>query len=184
MPALNGNQDLFLTIVFGLAALLYLALATRVSRAAVGPSNRAISSFLFLIGLMVAGSAFSHNTANANLYGIGRTLAVFSSSFLPLMFNIIYREFTIGRPSVTVLVTLSIVPVMSVLLAGGGLPVGQIIGASDAKGSVPKERPYRPEDVLHTMYAHLGIDPAMTFPDNSGRPRYVLERRHPIIELA
>ncbi|MBT4868167.1 MAG: DUF1501 domain-containing protein [Planctomycetaceae bacterium] len=74
--------------------------------------------------------------------------------------------------------------VMSVLLAGGGLPVGQIIGASDSKGSVPKERPYRPEDVLHTMYAHLGIDPALTFADNSGRPRAVLERRNPIIELA
>ncbi len=74
--------------------------------------------------------------------------------------------------------------VMSVLLAGGGLPVGQIIGASDSKGSVPKERPYRPEDVLHTMYAHLGIDPALTFADNSGRPRYVLERWNPIIELA
>ena len=117
VTALDGNLDQYLTIGFGLTALLYLALATRVSRAAVGPSNRAISGFLFLIGLMVAGSAFSHNTANANLYGIGRTLAVFSSSFLPLMFYIIYREFTIGRPSVTVLVTLSIVPVMSVLLA-------------------------------------------------------------------
>lgn len=74
--------------------------------------------------------------------------------------------------------------VMSVMLAGGGLPVGQIIGASDSKGSVPKERPYRPEDVLHTMYAHLGIDPSLTFDDKSGRPRYVLERRNPIIELA
>jgi hypothetical protein len=73
---------------------------------------------------------------------------------------------------------------MSVMLAGGGLPVGQIIGASDSKGSVPKERPYRPEDVLHTIYAHLGIDSALTFDDNSGRPRYVLERRNPIIELA
>lgn len=75
-------------------------------------------------------------------------------------------------------------PVMSVMLAGGGLPVGQVIGASDSKGAVPKERPYRPEDVLMTIYRHLGIDPALTFPDNSGRPRYVLERRHPIVELA
>lgn len=74
--------------------------------------------------------------------------------------------------------------VMSVLMAGGGLPVGQIIGSSDSKGAVPKDRPYRPEDVLHTMYQHLGIDPSMTFVDNSGRPRYVLERRNPIIELA
>jgi PAS domain-containing protein len=117
VTALDGNLDQYLTIGFGLTALLYLALAARVSRAAVGPSNRAISSFLFLIGLMVAGSAFSYNTANANLYGIGRTLAVFSGSFLPLMFYIIYREFTIGRPSVAVWVTLSVVPVMSVLLA-------------------------------------------------------------------
>lgn len=73
--------------------------------------------------------------------------------------------------------------VMSVLLAGGGLRVGQVIGASSEKGEVPAERPYRPENVLAMVYRHLGIDPSHTFPDFAGRPRYVLENRGLIAEL-
>lgn len=73
--------------------------------------------------------------------------------------------------------------VMSVLLSGGGLPTGQIIGASNDKGEVPADRPYRPENVLAMVYRHLGIDPSTTFLDLSGRPRYLLEDREPIHEL-
>lgn len=73
--------------------------------------------------------------------------------------------------------------VMSVVLAGGGLKVGQVIGSSDSTGSVPKDRPYRPENVLAMVYRHLGIEPNHTFTDNSGRPRYVLEERGLIREL-
>jgi hypothetical protein len=73
--------------------------------------------------------------------------------------------------------------VMSVMLAGGGLPGGTIIGSSDSNGSVPKDRPYRPESILGVLYRHLGIDPSMTMNDHSGRPRYVLENREPIVEL-
>ncbi len=73
--------------------------------------------------------------------------------------------------------------VMSVLLAGGGLKTGQVVGSSDAKGAVPKDRPYRPENVLAILYRHLGIDPSVTFNDQSGRPRYLLEDRELITEL-
>ena len=73
--------------------------------------------------------------------------------------------------------------VMSVLLAGGGLKAGQIIGSSTPKGEVPQDNPYRPENVLAMVYRHLGIDPQQTFPDLSGRPRYLLEERRPIAEL-
>lgn len=73
--------------------------------------------------------------------------------------------------------------VMSVLLSGGGLKVGQIVGASNSKGEMPADKPYRPENVLATIYRHLGIDPATLFNDFSGRPRYLLERRETIAEL-
>jgi hypothetical protein len=73
--------------------------------------------------------------------------------------------------------------VMSVMMSGGGLKVGQVIGASDSSGAVPVESPYRPENVLAVLYQHLGIDPSLTFPDNSGRPRYLLETRELIREL-
>ena len=73
--------------------------------------------------------------------------------------------------------------VMSVMMSGGNLKVGQIVGASDSNGAVPAERPYRPENVLATLYHHLGIDPQLTFNDRSGRPRYILERRNVVHEL-
>ena len=73
--------------------------------------------------------------------------------------------------------------VMSVMMAGGGLKVGQVVGASNRKGEVPAESPYRPENVLATVYRHLGIDTAQTFDDLAGRPRYVLEERGVIKEL-
>ena len=74
-------------------------------------------------------------------------------------------------------------PVMSALVSGGGLKMGQVIGSSTAKGEVPLERPLRPWDVLATMYRHLGIDPQQTFADRSGRPLAILEQGEVIREL-
>ena len=73
--------------------------------------------------------------------------------------------------------------VMSVVLAGGDINRGLVVGASDATGSAPAEAPYRPENILAMLYRHLGIDPSLTFSDNSGRPRYVLEDRELVREL-
>jgi hypothetical protein len=72
---------------------------------------------------------------------------------------------------------------MSVLLAGGGFAGGQVVGATDSMASRPTEAPIRVERVLATMYRHLGIDPALTFDDHTGRPRYLLESREPIAQL-
>ncbi len=73
--------------------------------------------------------------------------------------------------------------VMSVLLSGGGLRMGQVIGSSTAKGEVPKDRPLRPWDVLATMYRHLGIDRSRQFLDRAGRPLTILEQGEIIREL-
>jgi hypothetical protein len=59
---------------------------------------------------------------------------------------------------------------MSVLVAGGGVKGGQIIGASNSKGEIPKDRPIRPEDLAVTLYRKLGIDPDTAFPNLAGRP--------------
>lgn len=58
----------------------------------------------------------------------------------------------------------------NVLFAGGGLKMGQIIGASSADGGLPDERPIGPDDVLATLYQHLGIDPRQNAVNLSGRP--------------
>ena len=71
----------------------------------------------------------------------------------------------------------------NVLVAGGGLKVGQVVGASNGKGEVPIESRYRPENVLAMVYRHLGIDSEATITDLSGRPRFLLEQRGFIREL-
>jgi hypothetical protein len=74
-------------------------------------------------------------------------------------------------------------PVMSALIAGGGLKMGQMVGSSTEKGERPKDRPCTVQQVLATIYLALGIDPAMTFPNGSGRPMHLLDDREPIREL-
>jgi hypothetical protein len=73
---------------------------------------------------------------------------------------------------------------MSVVLAGGGLKMGQAIGASDAKAEYPKERPLSPEDVLSTMYGVLGIDQNIHYLNEAQRPLKILNSGAPIRELA
>jgi uncharacterized protein (DUF1501 family) len=74
-------------------------------------------------------------------------------------------------------------PVMSALVAGGGLKMGQAIGASSARGEQPRDRPVTVSQVLSTLYHAVGIDPTTTFPNQTGRPVYLLDDREPIAEL-
>ncbi len=74
-------------------------------------------------------------------------------------------------------------PVMSALVAGGGLRMGQAIGTTSARGEYPKDRRYTPSQVLSTLYQAMGIDPSKTFPSGSGRPMYILDDREPVREL-
>jgi hypothetical protein len=74
-------------------------------------------------------------------------------------------------------------PVMSCMIAGGGLRMGQAVGASNSRGEYPRDRRCTPSQVLSTIYRVMGIDPSMTFPNTSGRPMYILDDREPIAEL-
>jgi len=49
--------------------------------------------------------------------------------------------------------------VWSALVAGGGTPGGQVIGASDARASAPVERPVHASELTATVYHHLGLNP-------------------------
>jgi len=103
--------------VLAVAAVAYAVLAIRVARLTPQNPNNLVSFFLFLLAGMCAGSAFSYGTSDANLYGIGRTLSFFSAGFIPIVFYLIYREFTVGRPHTIVIVMLAIVPVVTTGLA-------------------------------------------------------------------
>jgi hypothetical protein len=74
-------------------------------------------------------------------------------------------------------------PVMSALVAGGGLKMGQAIGTSSARGEYPKDRPYKVPHLLSTIYQAIGIDPAITFPNGTGRPMHILDERQTVSEL-
>ncbi len=73
--------------------------------------------------------------------------------------------------------------VMSCLLSGGGLRMGQVVGASSARGEYPKDRPCSVQSILATIYRALGIDPSMTFASGNGRPIHLLDERNPVAEL-
>ena len=68
-------------------------------------------------------------------------------------------------------------------VAGGGIKGGVVVGESDSKGAFPKANPKSPQDVLATMYRHLGIDTQMSYVDHNGRPHPVLPSGTPIEEL-
>ncbi|MBM4002758.1 MAG: DUF1501 domain-containing protein [Planctomycetes bacterium] len=72
---------------------------------------------------------------------------------------------------------------MSVLVSGGGSKTGQVIGATNSKAEYPVERPLTPQDLLATVYKHLGIDPQHEFLDFAGRPQRILHHGQPIPEL-
>ena len=72
---------------------------------------------------------------------------------------------------------------MSMIVAGGGMRTGQVVGATNAKGEHPSERPLTPNDLWATMLHFLGIDTEHAFPDHGGRPMPILPFGTPIAEL-
>jgi len=71
----------------------------------------------------------------------------------------------------------------SALLAGGGLRRGQVVGATNARGEYPTSAALTPQDLLATLYRHLGIDPSHHLTDSLGRPVPLLAGGEPIRQL-
>jgi len=103
--------------ILAVAAVAYAVLAIRVARTTPQNPNNLISFFLFLVAGMIAGSAFSYGATDANLYGIGRTLSFFSAGFVPVVFYLIYREFTVGKVHPMLIAMLCIIPMATTVLA-------------------------------------------------------------------
>jgi len=64
--------------------------------------------------------------------------------------------------------------VNSALLSGGGMKVGQVIGATDKLGASTVSRPIHFRDVLATIYHNLGIEPDGYIRDKANRPVNIL----------
>lgn len=72
---------------------------------------------------------------------------------------------------------------MSVLLAGGGLQMGQVIGSTDSKGEQPKSDAISPNDFLATLYKAMGVPLDAQFEDYSGRPIAIVPDGCPVEAL-
>jgi len=69
------------------------------------------------------------------------------------------------------------------LVAGGGMRVGQVIGATNRLGEFAKERPVHFQEIFATIYRNLGLDPlTTTVTDPTGRPQHLVDML-PIPEL-
>jgi len=70
------------------------------------------------------------------------------------------------------------------LMAGGGLKTGQVIGKTDKWASEATARPVHYQDVIATLYHHLGIDPhQVTLNDITGRPQHLVSTGRVISEV-
>jgi hypothetical protein len=71
----------------------------------------------------------------------------------------------------------------SALIAGGGLRMGQVVGQTNSKSEYPLHDPVTPQDLLATVYRHLGIDHRREFNTFAGRPIPILSSGNPIAQL-
>ena len=60
--------------------------------------------------------------------------------------------------------------VFSMIIAGAGVPGGQVWGASDADGAYVKDNPVQIPDLVATIYDKLGVDSSKEYISNIGQP--------------
>lgn len=71
----------------------------------------------------------------------------------------------------------------SIVMAGAGVPGGQVIGSTDREGGYVQDRPYTPDDYAATIYEKLGIDRTQPLYTPSSRPVFVAQHGAPIAEV-
>ena len=72
---------------------------------------------------------------------------------------------------------------MSIMVAGGGTPGGQVVGATDKRGYAACERVLTPEHFSSTIYSKLGIAPDKILYAPNGRPSHIVSNPEIIKEL-
>jgi Protein of unknown function (DUF1501) len=70
-----------------------------------------------------------------------------------------------------------------VLMAGGGLKMGQVIGETDSRAEKSRSGHISFQNIVATLYHVLGINLRATLPDFNGRPQYLLDDPQPVREL-
>lgn len=112
-----ADLESLLPPVFGVAGLLYLWLAMRVLRESGRAASNTVACFLFLVGSMVLGSAFSFGASDPGVYGVGRVLSFLGGGLIPVALYRVYRDYTVGPPPSLTLVAIAAIPLATILLA-------------------------------------------------------------------
>lgn len=68
----------------------------------------------------------------------------------------------------------------SIVMAGAGVPGGQVIGVTDEEGGYVLDAPYTPENYAATIYSKLGIDLEKPLYTNTNRPVFFAQGAEPI----
>ncbi len=71
----------------------------------------------------------------------------------------------------------------SIVMAGAGVPGGQVIGSSDRQGAFVTEQRYTPDDYAATVYRKLGLNLKKTLRAPDGRPILLAAKGTPIKEV-
>lgn len=72
---------------------------------------------------------------------------------------------------------------MFMLMAGGGVKGGQVLGESDARGTLPKNEGFSPDDVAASFYHALGINHEKEYNTTTGRPVMIVREGNVIPAL-
>ncbi|HUR52820.1 MAG TPA: DUF1501 domain-containing protein, partial [Gemmataceae bacterium] len=56
------------------------------------------------------------------------------------------------------------------IVAGGGVKGGRVIGATDAHGTEPSDRPVTPQELVATIFHAMGVPQSATIPGPDGKP--------------
>tara|TARA_B110000881_G_scaffold181790_1_gene168286 strand:- start:641 stop:1195 length:555 start_codon:yes stop_codon:yes gene_type:complete len=71
----------------------------------------------------------------------------------------------------------------SIVMAGAGVPGGQVIGASDRQGGYVTQSAYTPDDYAATVYRKLGLNLEKPLRAPDGRPILLAANGNPIKEV-
>lgn len=66
----------------------------------------------------------------------------------------------------------------SLVMAGAGVPAGQVVGSSDKDGMYVKDKPVEVPDLVATILRKTGIDYEREYVSNIGRPLRIAEGKH------
>lgn len=74
-------------------------------------------------------------------------------------------------------------PLSTLAFAHGNLRQGQVVGESNSKAESPKSKRVTPQDLMATVFHHLGIDQSLHYLDPAGRPTNMITAGQPIREM-